>query len=137
MLSVMPAKAPALYPAQSRLLRALGQRLREARLRRRFTVTQVAERAAVSRPTLNKVEQGDAAVTMGTYLRVLAVLGLENDVGLLAAEDPVGRRLQDAELGVPRRAPKRKRPLDGDAAADSRDEEGAGGASPDAEGSAS
>lgn len=137
MLSVMPAKAPALYPAQSRLLRALGQRLREARLRRRFTVTQVAERAAVSRPTLNKVEQGDAAVTMGTYLRVLAVLGLENDVGLLAAEDPVGRRLQDAELGVPRRAPKRKRPLDGAVAADSRDEEGAGGASSDAEESAS
>jgi transcriptional regulator with XRE-family HTH domain len=137
MLSVMPAKAPALYPAQSRLLRALGQRLREARLRRRFTVTQVAERAAVSRPTLNKVEQGDAAVTMGTYLRVLAVLGLENDVGLLAAEDPVGRRLQDAELGVPRRAPKRKGLLDGAAAADSRDEESAGGASSAAEGSAS
>lgn len=103
----MPAKAPTLYPSQSRLLRELGQRLREARLRRRFTVTQVAERADVSRPTMNKVEQGDAAVTMGTYLRVLAVLGLENDVSLLAGVDPVGRRLQDAQLTVPRRAPKR------------------------------
>lgn len=105
----MPAKAPALYPSQSRLMVALGQRLREARLRRRFTVTQVAERASVSRPTLNKVEQGDPAVTMGTYLRVLAVLGLEKDLDLVAAQDPVGRRLQDAELGVPRRAPKRKK----------------------------
>ncbi|GAA0754086.1 hypothetical protein GCM10009107_30200 [Ideonella azotifigens] len=105
----MPAKAPPLYPSQSRLLGALGQRLRQARLRRRFTVTQVAERASVSRPTLNKVEQGDASVTMGTYLRVLAVLGLEKDLDLLAADDPVGRRLQDAELGVPRRAPKRKK----------------------------
>jgi transcriptional regulator with XRE-family HTH domain len=137
MLSVMPAKAPVLYPAQSRLLRALGQRLREARLRRRFTVTQVAERAAVSRPTLNKVEQGDAAVTMGTYLRVLAVLGLEMDLGLLAAEDPVGRRLQDAELGVPRRAPKQKKPVDGVAATDVRAEEGAGGAPGPAEGGSS
>ncbi len=117
----MPAKAPSLYPSQSRLLCALGLRLREARLRRRFTVTQVAQRASVSRPTLNKVEQGDATVTMGTYLRVLVVLGLEKNLDLLAADDPVGRRLQDAELGVPRRAPKRKTgsapatPVEGDA----------------------
>lgn len=121
MIALMPAKAPSLYPTQLRLLRALGQRLREARLRRRFTVMQVAERASVSRPTLNKVEQGDAAVTMGTYLRVLAVLGLEKGLDLLAADDPVGRRLQDAELGVPKRAPRRKKVLampavEGDAA---------------------
>lgn len=110
LVSLVPAKAPSLYPTQARLLRDLGARLREARLRRRLTVMQVAERADVSRPTLNKVEQGDAAVTMGTYLRVLAVLGLDKDLALLAAQDPVGRRLQDAELGVPRRAPKRKSP---------------------------
>ena len=86
MVAVMPAKAPSLYPSQDRLLRALGVRLREARLRRRFTVVQVAERAAVSRPTLNKVEQGDPSVTLGTYLRVLT---------------------------VPRRAPKRRQPTSG------------------------
>lgn len=102
----MPAKAPTLYPSQSRLLRELGARLRMARLRRRLAVTQVAARAEVSRPTLNKVEQGDPAVTLGTYLRVLAVLGLEKDLLLLAAEDPVGRRLQDAALEAPRRAPR-------------------------------
>lgn len=134
MISVMPAKAPSLYPSQSRLLRALGQRLREARLRRRFTVTQVAERAAVSRPTLNKVEQGDAAVTMGTYLRVLAVLGLEKDMDLLAAEDPVGRRLQDAELSVPRRAPKRKKPVDAVEASASADGASLGNAPPSFDG---
>jgi transcriptional regulator with XRE-family HTH domain len=103
----MPAKVSSLFPNQSKLLRELGQRLREARLRRRFAVSLVAERAEVSRPTLNKVEQGDPSVTLGTYLRVLAVLGLEKDLLLLAAEDPVGRRLQDAQLATPRRAPKR------------------------------
>lgn len=102
----MPAKAPTPYPSQSRLLRDLGARLRAARLRRRLAVTQVAARADVSRPTINKVEQGDPTVTLGTYLRVLAVLGLEKDLMLLAAEDPVGRRLQDAELQTPRRAPR-------------------------------
>ena len=86
--------------------------MREARLRRRFTVEQVAERAAVSRPTLYKVEQGDPSVTIGTYLRILAVLGLEKDMGLVAADDVVGQRLQDAHLGVPRRAPKSKKTED-------------------------
>jgi hypothetical protein len=54
-----------------------------------------------------KVEAGDPAVTMGTYLRVMAVLGLERDIALVAAEDTVGRRLQDAGLATRRRAPKR------------------------------
>jgi len=110
MVAVMPAKAPTLYPGQTRMLRAFGTRLREARLRRRYTVVQVAERADVSRPTINKVEQGDASVTLGTYLRVMLVLGLDRDLDLLAANDPVGRRLQDAQLSTPRRAPKRQKP---------------------------
>jgi len=104
----MPAKAPILYPNQVKLLKEFGQRLREARLRRRFSVGLVAQRANVSRPTVNKVEQGDPAVTMGTYLRVMSVLGLERGFQVLAGEDPVGRRLQDAELATPRRAPRRK-----------------------------
>ena len=104
----MPAKAPLLYSNQTKLLRELGERLREARLRRRFSVSLVAQRADMSRPTLNKVEQGDPAVTIGTYLRVMSVLGLERDLQLLAGEDPVGRRLQDAQLTTPRRAPKSK-----------------------------
>lgn len=104
----MPAKAKILYPSQAKRLSALGNRLREARLRRRFAVSLVARRADMSRQTLNKVEQGDAGVTLGNYLRVMAVLSLEADLDMLAAQDPVGRRLQDAELGTPRRAPKAK-----------------------------
>lgn len=107
MVDTMPSKAPALYPAQARLLQAFGQRLREARLRRRLTGGQVAERADISRATLVKVEQGDTAVTLGTYARVLTVMGLDADIAKLAADDPVGRRLQDAQLSVPRRAPRR------------------------------
>jgi len=72
----------------------------------------VAERADVSRQTLYNVESGGPAVSLGTYLRVLAVLGMEKDLALVAAEDPVGRRLQDAQLSIPRRAPKTKRSTD-------------------------
>lgn len=110
MLPIMPAKAPTLFPSHGKLLAEMGVRLHEARLRRRFSVTLVAARANISRKTLYSIEQGDPAVTMGNYLRVLAVFGLEKDLGLLAAADPVGRRLQDAALGTPRRAAKTKRP---------------------------
>lgn len=48
-------------------------------------------------------------MSLGTYLRVMAVLGLENDIALVAADDIVGRRLQDAQQAVPRRAPRSKR----------------------------
>jgi len=106
MVSVMPSPAPLLYPRQAKLVADFGQRLREARLRRRFTASLVAERADISRQTLTKVERGDPSVTLGTYVRVLVAVGLESDVALVAKDDVVGRRLQDSELGAPKRARK-------------------------------
>lgn len=108
----MPSKAPILFPRQAKILRELGERIREARLRRRFSVLLVAARCDVSRPTINRVEEGSPDVTLGTYTRVLAVLGLEKDLEAVARDDVVGRRLQDAGLGVPRRAPKRPKTPD-------------------------
>ncbi len=109
MVYIMPSKAPTIFPAQTLLLEQLGERLRDARLRRRFAMRVVAERAGISRQTLYNVEAGDASVNLGTYARVLTVLGLEQQLTLIAADDPVGRRLQDAKLPVKRRAPKTKR----------------------------
>ena len=39
-----------------------------------------------------------SAVSMGTYLRILAALHLQDDINLLAADDKLGRKLQDIEL---------------------------------------
>lgn len=94
----MPARAPTNFPSEQRRLQALGDRLRLARKRRRLPMQAVAARAGISRQTLYNVENGDPSVTLGTYLRVLAVLGLDQDLDRLATEDPLGRRLQDQAL---------------------------------------
>ena len=46
---------------------------------------------------------------MGSYLQVLRVLGMEQDLAVVAADDVVGRRLQDAGLPQRERAPRRKK----------------------------
>lgn len=83
------------------MLAALGERVRLARLRRKLTTTAVAQRAGISRTSLYNVEAGDPGATLGTYLRVLAVLGLDKDIEAVAADDRVGRRLQDLWMDSP------------------------------------
>ena len=99
----MPRKPPLSFPSERRLLMALGERLRLARKRRKFSALTVAARAGISRTTLYHIEQGDPAVTLGSYLRVLSVLGLDQDLARLAADDALGRRLQDLALDKGRR----------------------------------
>ena len=108
LIADMPRKPPVVFPQEQRLLSELGERLRLARKRRKLSNTVVAQRAGVSRTTVYKVEAGDPGATLGTYVRVLAVLGLEDDLKLLAADDRIGRKLQDLALEPPPR-PKRKR----------------------------
>ncbi|HZZ92501.1 MAG TPA: helix-turn-helix domain-containing protein [Usitatibacter sp.] len=98
----MPARPQPFFASERALLEQLGERLRAARLRRKFSAETVAQRAGVSRMTLHRMEKGDPAVTLGNYLKVLAVLHLEGDLGLLARDDELGRRLQDLELPRPR-----------------------------------
>lgn len=84
-----------------------GEQIRLARLRRNLSLEQVAERAQCSIPTLTKVERGVATVAIGTYLRVLYVLGLNQDILLIAKEDPLGRSIQDINLPHRERASKK------------------------------
>jgi transcriptional regulator with XRE-family HTH domain len=104
----MPSKPPIVFPQEQRSLTELGERLRLARKRRQLSNAVVAQRAGISRGTLYKIEAGNPSATLGSYVRVLAVLGLEGDLQQLAADDRVGRKLQDLSL-EPSPAAKRNR----------------------------
>ena len=108
----MARQAPPVLPRLARLIGGLGENLKKARLRRAFSAETVAGRAGISRKTLYRVECGDPAVAMGIYARVLQALRLEKDLATVARDDVPGRKLQDANLGPKRRAPKRGRRAD-------------------------
>jgi len=91
----------------TKVLKDLGENIRYARLRRRLSSGQIAERAGISRPTLTAIEKGKSNVSMGNYAQVLSVLGLVDDLLKVAKDDELGRKLQDAKLEVKERAPKR------------------------------
>jgi transcriptional regulator with XRE-family HTH domain len=98
-----------LLPNHQRILEQLGEDIKLARLRRKLNTEQVAERAGISRSTLWQIEKGMPSVAIGSYLQVLFVFGLEKNFLKIANDDTLGRKLQDAEILVKKRAPKSKK----------------------------
>ena len=100
----MAQKTSPLLPATEEHLHRFGERLRLARRRRRLSSKQVAERAGMAPMTLRSLERGGSGVTVGAYLAVMQVLGIERDLDLLGQADPLGRALQDARMPAGRTA---------------------------------
>lgn len=94
----MNKKEQIIFPKYQQLLGQMGQNIKLARKRRKFTTIQVAERAGIARSTLYLIEKGDSSVAFGAYFNVLRVLGLQEDILKLASDDDLGRKLQDLEL---------------------------------------
>ena len=107
-LNIMDKKGAILLPKTRDIIETVGEQIKLARLRRKFSGRMVAERAGIGRNTLISIEQGKPSVSIGHYLNVLKVLGLEKDLLLLAKDDELGRKLQDAGLSTKERAPKKR-----------------------------
>src|SRR5216684_8646828 len=95
MRSVPPLPLPV-----KRALAKLGDDIRNARLRRRIPTTIMAQRAFITRPTLQKVERGDPGVSLGIYATIMFVLGMTPRVADLAdaRTDGVGLGLEEERL---------------------------------------
>lgn len=106
---MMSKKAVVLLPQTEEILRQMGEQIKLARLRRKLSTDLVAERAGISRTTLWAVEKGSPSVAIGIYASVLHALNnMDKDLLLVAKDDELGRKLQDLDLCVKKRAPKRK-----------------------------
>ena len=96
-----------------RALRKLGHDIRDARRRRRIPVAILAERASISRTTLNKAEKGDPGVSLGTYATILFALGMVDRLADVAdpRHDAVGRELEEEHLPERIRLSRRQKPV--------------------------
>ena len=62
----------------------MGARIKSARTHRKLRQIDLAQRAGVSRSTLEAIERGDLSTGLGAYLRVLWAMGLDNEIELIA-----------------------------------------------------
>jgi len=83
-----------------RALHKLGQDIKDARKRRRITMSLLAERASISRTTLTKIEKGDPQVSLESYAIVIFVLGMIDRLADLAdvRYDELGLTLEEERL---------------------------------------
>ena len=95
---IMKLKKQIVFPQHQKMLDIMGENIKLARKRRKLTAVQVAERARISRNTLYLLEKGSPSVSIGALFNVLRALNLHEDFLKLAADDVLGRKLQDIEL---------------------------------------
>ena len=101
-------KSVVLMPGTQAVLDTMGVQIKMARLRRKISAELVAERAGISRATLWAVEKGLPSVSVGICAAVLHALnGMDKDLLLVAKDDELGRKLQDLDLPVRKRAPRK------------------------------
>ena len=94
----MATKKQILFPKHQKIMEQVGENIKLARKRRKFTTIQVSERAGIDRSTLYQIEKGNGSVSMAAYFNTLRVLGLQDDFLKIAADDSYGRKLQDLIL---------------------------------------
>lgn len=84
------------------ILRELGQRIKEIRIKRSLTQQELAQNAGVSFSTIARIENG-TSVNMENYMRILRILNLLQNFDLLVPEQQI------APEDILERTPRRQR----------------------------
>jgi transcriptional regulator with XRE-family HTH domain len=106
--------AGTISPRTNEALQLLGSSIKLHRVRRRWSIDELATRVGVSHPTIIKLERGDPSVAVGTVLEAATLVGMP-----LFDDDPIARdRYQQrvsAELSLlPKAARARTNTVDDD-----------------------
>jgi transcriptional regulator with XRE-family HTH domain len=98
--------------ATKEVAQLLGQQVRQGRLKRRWSVEDLAARAGVSQVTMRKVERGDLSVALGTALEAASIVG----VPLYEGDErrTLERRRLDEALSLLPASARRRRHVDDD-----------------------
>lgn len=100
-----PQALQTLPPAAAQALRALGENLAIARVRRRESQRTWAKRLGISVPTLIRMERGDPGVGVGIYATALWLMGRVSALPTVAAPaDDKGALESDVRSALKRRA---------------------------------
>ncbi|MEA2108159.1 MAG: helix-turn-helix domain-containing protein [Pseudomonadota bacterium] len=96
------------------ILKQLGRNIRTARLRRRLSMKELAERIGISRYVMADIENGKPSTAIAAYMGALWVLDLHRDMREISDpdNDEEGKILE--RVRSPKTAPKRRKAMDND-----------------------
>lgn len=104
----MAGKTVILTPETELVIKKMGNRIKEARLRRNIVAEVLAERVGVSKGTLSAIEKGEPTVSMGAYATVLNALDMVNDFDYVAVDREGKQFYKKSYLYHRKRATRRK-----------------------------
>jgi len=105
----MTRKTVVLTPATEQILEKAGIRIKRARIRRNMKAEVLAEHAGISIGTLNAVEKGVSTVSIGAYMAVFEVLGMERDFEKVALDEEGKQQYRELKLRKRVRTIRRKK----------------------------
>ena len=85
-------------------LKELGARIKRARLRRNMSVESLSEKAGIGESTFYAIERGVPTVSIGAYVAVLIVLGIDSDIDTIAIDEDAKKQLYEQNLVKRKRA---------------------------------